>query len=172
MAMFRRRRWPWAVAAVVVVAAVALTAFLLLRDDDPPARPAAPTGDPDVVETADPVPDPTSPTVTLEALLAAPDARLARYANREVTATGVVVQAVVAPDVVWIGDSRERRVLVVLTNPDKPFAAGAKGTRITFTGTVKPLSPDFAKAIGLTGADLREAVAQRTFVEIGGYDIA
>ncbi|HVF04427.1 MAG TPA: hypothetical protein VNA20_06280 [Frankiaceae bacterium] len=173
MAMFVRRRWPWAVAAVGVVAVVVLAAVLLLRGgDDPAPAPGAGTGDPDIVETAEPVPDPTSPSVALDALLVAPDAELARYADHELTANAVPVQSVVGPDAVWIGDSPEDRVLVVLTNADKPFGNDAGVTRLTFVGTVKPLSPDFAKALGLSGADLREATAQRTFVEISDYQLA
>lgn len=173
MALFVRRRWPLTVAAAGVVAVVALAAVLLLRGgNDPAPGPAAGTGNPDIVETAEPVADPTSPSVALDALLVAPDAELVRYVDHALTASGVPVQSVVAPDAAWIGDSPENRVLVVLTNPDKQFGPDAGGTRLTFVGTVKPLSADFAEALGLSGADLREATAQRTFVEIPDYQAA
>ena len=159
MALFVRRRWPKVLAAVGVLAALVLGGWWLLRDDSP-----EPTGDLAVVETAAPLPEPTLPSVTLDAVAASSDP--ARYVGSAVSATGTRVLSVVGPSAVWAGSSDTERVLVVIASTEQTFDGVTAGTSLTFTGEVRPSTAEFGRALGLTAADARGLEAH---VEITAY---
>ena len=164
MTLFVRRRWPAVAAALAVVAAIVLAVALLNRDSSPP-------GDPDVLETAEPLPTLSTPApVPISTVLAAA-ADVKAYDDTNVTASSVNVLSVVGPSAVWVGDTAADRVLVVLVSTEKPFSFAA-GTALSFTGTVRLGSPEFGKALGLTGADDAEYRRQGAYVEITSYEQA
>lgn len=168
MALFVRRRWPKVLAAVGVLALVVLVVVLMTRDSTPSARG---TGDPDIVETGEPVPDPTLPSAGLAEVLTASDAELRTYAEQTVVADGESVLSVVGPSAAWLGNSPEHRVLIVMVGTAQTFDFPA-GTRLSFTGTVKRTSSGFGEALGLTGADNAEFERQGTYVEVEAYRVA
>jgi hypothetical protein len=167
MALFVRRRWTKVVAAVGVLAAVVLLVVLMTRDSPAPPVVARDTGD-EVVETGEPLPDPTLPAVTMDALLTASDARLKTYDGYEVRAAGVRVQSVVGPSAVWVGDSAADRVFVLIASTEQSFDVTA-GTRLSFTGTVRLAAPGVGRSLGLTGADVAYFERQGAYVEVTGY---
>jgi hypothetical protein len=169
MALFVRRRWPKVLAAVGVLALVVLVVVLMTRDSSP--SPRSGTGDPDVVETGEPVPDATLPAGSLAAVLTASDAELKTYAEQTVVAEGEPVLSVVGPSAAWLGRSAQDRVLLVMVGTAQTFDFPA-GTRLSFTGTVKRTSSGFGKALGLTGADNAEFERQGTYVEVEAYRVA
>lgn len=169
MALFVRRRWPKVLAAVGVLALVVLVVVLMTRDSSPARR--AGSGDPEIVETGEPVPDPTLPAAGLAEVLTASDAELKTYAEQTVVADGESVLSVVGPSAAWLGNSPEHRVLIVMVGTAQTFDFPA-GTRLSFTGTVKRTSSGFGKALGLTGADNAEFERQGTYVEVEAYRVA
>jgi len=168
MALFRRRRWPRAVAAVAVLAVVVAVAVALTRS---PPKPAAV---PEIVETAEPVPDPTPDSVALAAVLSASDATLRSYADKQVAADGVRVLSVPGPGAAWVGTSASDRVLVVIAGVGQSFAGIAAGTPVSFTGTVRLMDArsGFGKALGLGAADDAELERQRAYVEVTAFESA
>lgn len=159
MALFVRRRWPQVLAAVGVLAVLVAGGWWLLRDDAP-----EPTGDVAVVETADPVPEPTLPSVSLGVLATSPD--LGRYAGHAVSATDTRVQSVVGPSAVWVEPPGGGRVLVVVVGTERTFDGVTAGTALTFTGEVRLSTRDFGRALGLTGDDADQFAEQGGYVEI------
>lgn len=166
MALFVRRRWPKVAAAVAVVLAIVLAVVLLTRSDSSDGDGALPPG---IVETEEPVPDPTLDARPFDALLAASDADLKTYEDTAVSASSVAVQAVPGVSAAWVGPSAADRVLVVLVSPDQAFRVPV-GTPVSFTGTVRRADPAFAAALGVKGADLRELRRQGVYVEIDGFE--
>lgn len=164
--MFRRRRWPRVLAAVAVAAAIGVPVWLVTRDS-----PAPVADDPEIIETASPIPDPTPSSVALATVLAAPDAKLRTYAESTVQADGVNVLSVVGPSAAWIGDTPADRVLIVLVGADAKGFAFAAGTAMTFTGAVRAATADFGTALGLMGADSAEFARQGAYVEVTDYTV-
>jgi hypothetical protein len=164
MVMFRRRRWPWAVAAVAVLALGA--GGYVATQDDP--KPAAAPRDPEIVETAEPVPDPTLASVSFDALLG-PD--IAAHDGEQVSASGAPVQFVVGPSAVWVGPSAERRVLVVIVGTGQTFD-GVAGARLSFTGVVTRSTLTFVRELGISGEDEATYRRQGAYVEVTAYERA
>jgi hypothetical protein len=79
------------------------------------------------------------------------------------------VQSVVADEGFWVGSDATRRVFVFLT-PEARRSAGESGFQVQagqtvqLQGTVKPSSPEFARAAGVTGAEGAGQLASQ-----GGY---
>ena len=174
MALFARRRWPWAVAAAVVLAGVVGLAFWLIagRDSDEPHPVADPT-DVGAYETiltpaSDPPAFETPAPVEVRAVLTAPDPELRTYADQTVAATSVNVLSRVSPSVAWIGDDPANRVLLLLVAAEHPFAFGP-GAKLTFTGSVRLASKGLGQQLGLSGQDLAEFERQGTYVEVEAY---
>lgn len=175
MALFARRRWPWAAAAAVLVAAVVGLAFWLIaggdREDEP--YPVADPTDVGAYETiltpaSDPPPYETPAPVAVAAVLTAPDAELKTFADQTVAATSVNVLSRVGPSVAWIGDDAANRVLLLLVGTEHPFAFGP-GAKLTFTGAVRTASKGLGQQLGLSGEDLKEFERQGTYVEVETY---
>lgn len=160
MALFVRRRWPKVLAAVGVLAVLVAGGWWLVRDDSPDP----PSGDLAVVETADPVPEPTLPSVALDLLASSPD--LGRYAGHAVSATDARVRSVVGPSAVWAEPPGGGRVLVVVVGTERTFDGVTAGTALTFTGEVRLSTRDFGRALGLTGDDADHFAEQGVYVEI------
>jgi len=140
-------------AAVVAVALASAPA----HHAPPPARSGASTA---------PVGARPGPTVGPElavdgkSLLPLPDARLAPYVGETVTATGVLVQAVVADEGFWVGENAADRVWVQLRISTSESRERVRaGDRVSFRGTVVANLPDFAQEVGVTAA---EGAAQLT----------
>ena len=165
MALFVRRRWPKVVAAVGVLAVLVLAVVLLTRDD-----PSEPTGDLAVVETADPVPDPTLPGTSFDAVIRASDRDLQALVDHEVVATRAPVLSPVGPSAIWVGTSADDRVLVVLVATEKTFEVPA-GATVSFTGTVRPSTGAFGRALGLLGKEAADFARQEAYVEITDYTV-
>lgn len=168
MGTFARR--PAVIAAAGLLAAVAvLLAIWTTRGSDPAAAPiGVETGDPEIVDSGEPVPDETLPPVTYDALLAASGGSLARYDAHELRAESVPVFEVAGPEAVWIGQSAARRVLVVLVGAPQPFRVKA-GDRMSFTGLLARADAEFGAALGLKGDDLRTFRRHGVYVEISEY---
>jgi RNA polymerase sigma factor (sigma-70 family) len=101
-----------------------------------------------------PLPD-TTLTVDGRPMLPLPAGRLAPYAGRTVTATGVLVQSVVADEGFWIGAGPTDRVWVQLQ-----VGAGGEsrdqvraGDTVTFRGEVVANPPGFTRDAGVTAAE-------------------
>jgi hypothetical protein len=168
MALFVRRRWPKVAAAVAVLLVLVLVVLLVRGGSDDGSGSSARGGDPAVEETEVPVPDPTLDAGSFPALLTAPDSELKTYVDQQVTADGVPVQAVAGPSAVWVGESAADRVLVVTTG-DEAFRV-SPGTRLAFTGVVRPGEAEFASSLGVKGGDLAEFRKQAVYVEVERYD--
>jgi hypothetical protein len=163
MALFVRRRWPKRVAAaVVVLALMVLAAGIAFGSRDKPR------GD-KVVESAEPLPPEESggpPPTPIASVLAAP--KLAAYDGTKVGATSLPVLSFVSGNAVWIGESPAHRALALVVSGDKQFTVGA-GDRLTFTGTVRKVTPQFAKALGLSIGDEQELLRQGAYVEVTDF---
>jgi hypothetical protein len=169
MALFVRRRWPKVLAAVGVLGAIVLVVVLLTRDSSPSVRPGARPGDPDIVQTADPVPDPTLPSVALSTVLAASDTEIKTFAEQTVSGNDVPVLGLVGPSAIWIGDSPEHRVLLVMVGTAQTFDGVEVGARLSFDGVVRRTARGFGRALGLRGADATAFDRQGTYVEVEAY---
>lgn len=166
MALFVRRRWPKVLAAVGVLAAVVALLVVMTRDDPPRG-----TADPEIVETAEPVPDPTPPSVSLETVLSAPVLR--PHAEKQVQAERVRVLSVPGPSAAWVG-TPSARVLVVVTGVGPSFSGVSPGARLSFTATVRLVDPrsGFGRALGLGAADDAELERRGGYLEVAAFETA
>lgn len=167
--LFVRRRWPKVLAAVGVLGAIVLLVVLVTRDSSPSRLPGARPGDPEVVETAEPVPDPVLPSVALSTVLAASDTEIKTFAEQTVSATDVPVLGLVGPSAIWVGDSPEHRVLLVMVGTAQTFDGVEVGARLSFDGVVRRTARGFGRALGLRGADDTAFDRQGTYVEVEAY---
>lgn len=123
----------------------------------PPARPSASPAQVDTGPglTADP-----SLRVNGKPLFPLPSGRLAPYAGQTVTATGVLVQSVVADEGFWVGRDATDRVWVQLRISTAESRDQVRaGDQVSFRGTVVASPPGFAQRVGVTAA---EGAAQLT----------
>ncbi|MCW2680980.1 MAG: hypothetical protein JWM62_2381 [Frankiales bacterium] len=101
-------------------------------------------------------------------LLGLPGGRVAELAGEQASGTARV-ESVVADEGFWVGSDATRRVFVFLT-PEARRSAGESGFQVQagqtvqLQGTVKPSSPEFARAAGVTGAEGAGQLASQ-----GGY---
>jgi hypothetical protein len=165
MALFVRRRWPgWVAAAAVLLAVAGSTVWLTHRDH----RPSSPG--PVAATTPPPLPDTEPPPSPIAQVLARAGGRIATYDGMPVAATAVEVRSFVSGSAVFVGPSDAQRVLAVLVTADKVFQVRA-GDRLTFTGAVRAVTPEFAQALGLSPPDLALVVKQGAYVEVTDFTV-
>ena len=93
--------------------------------------------------------------------------------GEEVTADGVVVQAVVGDEAFWVGSDIDRRVLVAIDTGGESAPSIQAGDRVSFRGTVEPLPLDFADRYGVSsGGDTDLLMAQGHFVRAASVSTA
>jgi hypothetical protein len=187
----RRRGFPLWLAALLGLLVLGLILFLLLRGNGDDADTAIAT--PDSASTADAPGSEGTPNVdadgsgtasplatgdgssgqagTLAAagqpLLPLPAGGLAQYADQPAEARGAVVQAVVADEGFWVGDSEQDRVFAFLAIGGESAPQVAAGQPVTFNGTLRPVPADPAAAFGLTAEDgLDQLTQQGHYIEV------
>lgn len=174
-----------ALAGVVILCAAAALAVGLLRDGNSEAAPPPPmTGEvlgaqktrvqaAPRASAAPSVPRATSTTQLRargRAILRARDVQLAQFAGARVTGASTRVDAVVGPEIFWIGRG-SRRLLVHLQGPGTRYAV-RRGQRLTFPAVVARTRPGAARAWGLSVPEgRRELARQGHHLEVYGPDI-